>query len=69
MNFNKIFPNTTGGRIYKNVLWVNKPRFFGSVLYKEKNYHVGDYNLFYVNVRNNAVARVNSYKKKLKENN
>ena len=69
LNFNKIFPNTTGGRIYKNVLWVNKPRFFGSVLYKEKNYHVGDYNLFYVNVRNNAVARVNSYKKKLKENN
>ncbi len=62
LNFNKIITKTTGGRIYKNVVWVNKPRFFGNVLYQEKDYHIGDYNLFYVNVRKNAVARVKAYK-------
>ena len=64
LNFNKIITKTTGGRIYKNVVWVNKPRFFGNVLYQEKNYHIGDYNLFYVSVRKNAVARVRAYKRR-----
>lgn len=62
LNFNKIIKRTTGARIYNNVLWVNKPRFFGSIFYKEKNYHIADYNLFYVNVRRNVVARVKAYK-------
>lgn len=64
LNFNKIIPNSTGGRIYKNVLWVNKPQFFGNVLYRDKNYHIGDYNLFYLNVRNNAAARVKAFQQK-----
>jgi hypothetical protein len=29
-----------------------------------KNYHVGDINLFYYDVRKNAVLRVNEYLKK-----
>ncbi len=62
LNFNKIIRNTTGARIYKNVLWVNKPHFFGNFFYKEKNYHIADYNLFYVNVRRNVNARVKAYK-------
>ena len=62
LNFNKILKKTTGARIYKNVLWVNKPHFFGNIFYKEKNYHIADYNLFYVNVRRNVNTRVKAYK-------
>ena len=64
LNFNKIVVHTTGGRIYKNVLWVNKPRFFGNVLVRQKNYHIADYNLFYVNVRDNVKTRVMEYKRR-----
>ena len=62
LNFNRILKKTTGAKIYKNVLWVNKPHFFGNIFYKEKNYHIADYNLFYVNVRRNVNTRVKSYK-------
>lgn len=62
-NYNKIIQNTTGGRIYDNVLWVNKPRIFGSFLSKQKNYHIGDFNLFYMSVRKNVEDRINEYKK------
>ncbi len=62
-NYNKIIPYTTGGRIYRNVLWVNKPRVFGSFLLKQKNYHIGDFNLFYLSVRKNAEDRIKEYKK------
>ncbi len=64
LNFNKVIPGTSGGRVYKNVLWVNKPKFFGSFISKEKNYHVGDLNLFYMNVRENVKQRINVFIKK-----
>lgn len=61
LNFNKIMPHITGARIYNNVLWVNKPQFLGSILLRSKNYHIGDLNLFYQNVRENAILRVKAY--------
>lgn len=62
LNFKKVIPGTTGGRIYKNVLWVNRPRFFGSLLSRQKNYHIGDLNLFYMSVRENVEERIKAYK-------
>ncbi len=50
-----------GSRIKNNILWINKPKFKGSFFYWSKNYHRGDYNLFYVNVRENAYKRLNAY--------
>ncbi|MBC6994191.1 DUF3089 domain-containing protein [Neolewinella lacunae] len=42
-------------------LFTNKPRFFGDILFNTKNYHIGDYNLFWMNVRENAVRRVEAF--------
>ena len=42
-------------------LFTSKPRFFGDVLFRAKNYHIGDFNLFWVDVRENAVARVDAF--------
>jgi hypothetical protein len=62
-NFNKIMPGVADARIEGSILW-SLPRFPGSFLMKKKNLHIGDINLFYMNIRENAETRVNEYKKK-----
>jgi hypothetical protein len=62
-DFNKIIPHTTDAQIHDNVLWVNKPSFPGALFYRSKNYHIGDINLFYMNMRENVEQRIFSYLK------
>lgn len=42
-------------------LFTNKPRFFGDIFFSTRNYHIGDYNLFWLNIRENAVRRVAAF--------
>ncbi len=63
-NFNKVVPNVTNATIADGVLWAKHPRFFGSFLLKTKNYHIADYNFYYLSIRKNAVDRINSFWKK-----
>ncbi len=60
-NFNKVIPGLVHAQIQGNVLWVNKPKFFGSIFLKTKNYHIADYNLFYENIRENVGTRIRSF--------
>jgi len=62
--FNKPYPKTNGAGIVKNVLWIERPRFPFSFLYMSKNYHAGDINLFYMNIRRNAEERIESFLRK-----
>ncbi len=62
-DFNKVIPGLVHAQVHENVLWVNKPKFFGNVLLTTKNYHIADYNLFYMNIRENVATRVNSFLK------
>lgn len=64
LKFEQIFPQLCDAEVHDGMLWIRKPKFPGSFLIVNKNYHAGDYNLFYVNVRNNAQARVNAFLKK-----
>jgi len=59
--FNKIYKRTTDARIYEGIIWVRRPKFPWSFLYSTKNYHVGDINLYYMNIRENIGQRINSY--------
>ena len=59
--FNKVYKRTTDAQITEGVLWVNRPKFPWSFLYSTKNYHVGDINLYYINIRENVEQRINSY--------
>ena len=54
-------------QIYKNILWVHRPKFPWSFLYKSKNYHIADYNFFYMDVRENAILRRDIYMKRGEE--
>jgi hypothetical protein len=63
-NFNKIVLAVVNARVHKNVLWTSKPDVFGKIFLIKKNYHIGDYNLFYMNIRENIQTRINAYLKK-----
>ena len=60
-NFNKVIPGLVHAQIHGNVLWVNKPKFFGNIFLKTKNYHIADYNLFYENIRENVGTRIRAF--------
>jgi hypothetical protein len=62
--FNKIKTGITDAQVHKNILWSSKPKMFGSFLLKNKNYHIGDINLFYVNIRENLHNRIGMYWKR-----
>lgn len=56
-----IWRNLTDAKIEHGVLWASKPRFPFSFLLRTKNYHAGDFNLYWVNVRDNVKQRATSY--------
>jgi len=65
-NFNKVFKHTQNAQVEGNALWVSHPKFPGSILYKTKNYHAGDINLFYLDIREDVARRINQYLSKNK---
>ena len=64
LKFNKIIPQVVDANIHNNILWTSKPNVFGKILFNKKNYHVGDINLFYMNIRQNVKTRISSYLKR-----
>lgn len=60
-NFEKIIPRVVDAKISGNILWSCKPDIFGKIFIRNKNYHIGDINLFYMNIRENVKCRVNHF--------
>jgi pimeloyl-ACP methyl ester carboxylesterase len=60
-DFNKLITGTTDAIVHNGMLWVNKPRFPGSIFFTTRNYHIGDINLFYMNMRANIETRIFSW--------
>lgn len=60
-NFNKLIPGVVDAQVHGNVLWTCKPKFFGNIFLKQKNYHIGDINLFYTNIRDNVRTRIKMF--------
>lgn len=57
LNYKKIYRHTNGARIANAVLWIKKPKVPFGFIYNRKNYHAGDINLFYLNIRENIEVR------------
>lgn len=64
IGFKKASEQTINAEIHNGILWISKPKFRGSVLYRTPNYHIGDFNLFYFNIREDAKRRVGLFWKK-----
>ena len=60
-NFKVITPKVAGAINHDGILWTPKPQFFGNFLYTTPNYHIADYNLYYLSVRQNVGERVKNY--------
>ena len=61
LKFNKVYKKTTDAQVHEGVLWVRRPKFPWSFFYPTKNYHVGDMNLYYMNIRKNIGQRIENY--------
>lgn len=59
--FNKVYKYTTDAQVSNGLLFVKRPKFPWSFLYLSKNYHPGDINLFYLNVRENIKQRIDLF--------
>ena len=64
LKFNKLIRRVVSAQVHHNILWSSKPNVFGKILFTKKNYHVGDINLFYMNIRGNIASRINAFSKK-----
>lgn len=60
-NFNKLAKGVAEAKVVSRVLWTARPKIFGSFLVKNPNYHIGDYNLYYTNVRENVIERIKAF--------
>ncbi len=66
-NFNKIYRHTQTSQIAGNALWISKPKFPGGFFYFTKNYHAGDFNLFYLDVRDDVARRIRIFERGLEK--
>ena len=60
-NFKKIVPSVVDAQVHQNVLWACKPNVFGKFFFTEKNFHIGDINLYYMNIRENVRTRIDNF--------
>ena len=63
--FSNLVPRVSDAQVHDGVLWIHRPHFKGSILYRTKNYHIADINLFYVNIRDNLRTRLAAYRQNL----
>ena len=59
--YDGFLPNLVEARVAGSVLYTNQPKFPGSFFFRTKNYHIADYNFFWLDVRRNAQARVAAF--------
>ena len=59
--YDKVVPRINDAQTKDGVIWTHKPKIPFSFLYLSKNYHVADYNLFWMNIRENVAERVAAY--------
>jgi hypothetical protein len=62
-NFEKVKPGICDATVYKGMLWIHRPKIPFARTLSGGNYHIGDYNLFYMNIRENVAERINTYLK------
>jgi len=60
-NFKHIIPHLSDAQVLDGVVRIDKPHFFLTPFFRYTNYHIVDYNLFYMNIRENAQLRAKKF--------
>jgi hypothetical protein len=60
-SFDRIDSELVGCKCHKGVLWITDPGKADYMFMAGKNYHIFDYNLFYIDIRENVSQRVLAY--------
>ena len=60
-NFRNIRQGLSDAQNHRGMVWIDKPQFFGKFLINWDRYHILDYNLFYMNIRENVEIRVEQF--------
>jgi hypothetical protein len=61
----KLYGNSFDTHVDDGVIWISKPHFpFRYLSFTMKNYHIGDVNLFWEDIRLNAIIRSSAYIRK-----
>ncbi len=61
LKFNKIRAHVNDAQIHDGILWIGKLHLPGGFLIRRKNFHIGDINLFYLNIRDDVKERVKMF--------
>lgn len=56
--------NNVDAQCQDGILWIHTPKGFGYPFFVGGNYHMMDYNLFYLNIRENVKDRINNFLKR-----
>ncbi len=65
-NFKKVVPEAVDAQVHEGLLWVDRLNFpWSFLLLFRSNFHIADFNLFYVDVRENARHRTEAYFKRV----
>lgn len=59
--YDQIFPQALQAQAHGSILWVTRPQVKGSSVIRGHNFHIADYNLFWLDVRENAVLRARKF--------
>jgi Protein of unknown function (DUF3089) len=62
--FTRVYPQFADAEVHEGILLCTKPKFKGSILFTRKNYHIGDFNIYYMDVRENAQTRAAAFLKR-----
>ncbi|WP_426060420.1 DUF3089 domain-containing protein [Hymenobacter sp. B1770] len=72
-DFKRIDPQVTDAKVHRGLLWVTPPKLGGYPRFLlpgrpelRHSFHIADYGLFYMNIRQNAKARVRAWQSNIK---
>lgn len=59
--YKKVLPQKFEAKVEGSILWVTEPDVFGKAFISLDNYHIADINLFWMDIRKNAILRSQTF--------
>jgi hypothetical protein len=60
-SYDVVYPAVLQTKVHGGILWVTRPYIKGTGIIRSNNFHIADYNLFWLDVRENASLRAEKF--------